>query len=73
MTIHNLMNAMNVHPEVIILVFDDTTGFCHYIGKYEDCTEGIYNKEIDTFTIEEIKEAKTGSMQVTEVRIYTEG
>lgn len=76
MTIHNLMNAMNVSPDVIIEVFDYRSAHCYYIGKYDECIKSIYDMEIFEFIVQEIEkkffDGLPDGLRITKVKIYVE-
>ncbi len=56
MTIRELMNTANCHPDVTITVKQIPVGSnpILYSGKYDESTEDIYNLNVHAFSVESI-------------------
>ena len=68
MTIKNIMNAVNVSPDVLIKVFQPDGSHEIYRGKYEDAPEDLITKYVENFLVEEFVE-KAYRKDVTKVII----
>lgn len=71
MTIKQIINAINAHPNIVLTVYNCLGTDCLYIGQYEKMTEKMLAWEIRDFYINELTDF-SGMKRVTNATIYIE-
>lgn len=57
MTLHQLLNACNAHPDIEITVYSCDTSFfpeLAYEGKYEDLDPTYYSRTVSSFAVDQL-------------------
>lgn len=71
MTIKNIVNAMNSHPEIWVTVYNVYADMMLYRGHYDRMTETMLQWEVELFSVEEMVYSH-GNKQVSRVTIWLE-
>ena len=69
MTLHELMNACNVHPEVEITLYN-MASFADS-GKYEEIDPAYFNREVSYFEV--VETSYTYRAYINRMKIYLKG
>lgn len=69
MTIRELVNACNSHPEIWVDIWTYPHHDLAYSGHYDRLTERMLNWEVDTFDVKELTTMDGGRKCVTRMRI----
>ena len=74
MTIKELVNACNSHPEIWVDIFTCyTNGYeLLYSGHYDRLTDRMLDWEVETFDVKELNETDYGLRRVTRMKIVLE-
>lgn len=71
MDIKHVINAMNAHQHIFLMVYNCYGDRCLYIGEYEKMAEKMFTWEVQSFYIDELANFD-GMKRVTKARIYIE-
>ena len=69
MTIHQLMNTCNAHPDVEVIIYNMAS--FEWDGKYEELDPGYFSRKVNYFLVDGLEQTPYRSY-ITHMKIYLE-